>query len=103
VPSRATRAIAVIVSGPVTPGAGLRSVGRLVGRQATSSSSQQAKIGGLCLRQVVIKEKAASKRRIAKAALGHRQRRHKKASELYKRVRNVSCHTQLNTKEFALD
>jgi hypothetical protein len=90
VPSRATRAIAVIVSGPVTPGAGLRSVVRLVGRQATSSSSQQANIGGLCLRQVVIQEKAASKWRMAKAALGHRQRRHQKASELYKRVRNVN-------------
>ena len=89
-PSRATRAIAVVVSGPVKPGAGLRSVVRLVGRQATSSSSQQAQIVGLCLREVVIKEKAAPKQRSAQAALGHRQRRHKKASELYKRVRNVS-------------
>lgn len=67
-------------------------IGRSSGGPAgESSSSQQAKIVGLCLREAVIKEKAASKPRMAKAAHGHRQRRHKKASELYKRVRNVSC------------
>ena len=37
-------------SWPRQPGAGRRSVVRLVGRQATSSSSPQAHIGGLCLR-----------------------------------------------------
>jgi hypothetical protein len=50
-------------------------------------------MGGLCWRHVVMKEKAAAKRRLAKAALGHRQRRHKQASELYKRVRNVRLNT----------
>jgi hypothetical protein len=59
VPSRATRAITVIVSGPERPGAGLRTVIRLVGRPNTSSSLQQAQIGRLRLRKVVIKEKAA--------------------------------------------
>ena len=37
-----------------------------------------------------MKEKAAPKQRMAQAALGRRQRRHQKASELYKGVRNVS-------------
>ena len=45
-PSRATRAIAVSVSGPGQPGAGLRSVVRLVGRQASRAHPHRPQVGG---------------------------------------------------------
>jgi hypothetical protein len=60
------------------------------GRQQTPSSPQQAKIGRLWWRDVEHKEKAAEPPCVPKAALGHRPRRHNKASELSPRVRNVS-------------
>jgi hypothetical protein len=56
--SRATRAMAVIITGPVRSRAGLSSVVRLVDRQQTSSALQQARSGRLCLWQVVNQAKA---------------------------------------------